>query len=145
MQPRLDFVTLAVRDLQAALAFYRDGLGLPTTGVVGREFHDEQTGAEGTIAFVELQNGLVLGLYERSNLARDASLPEGESSSLEFSLGHLVGSRDEVDDLLARAVAAGGRLTASPHQRPWGVYSGYVSDPDGHLWEVGWDARAAAA
>ena len=87
----------------------------------------------------------MLGLYERADLAKDAAVVDEGRSSLEFSLGHLVASREEVDDLLARAQAAGARLTAPAHERPWGVYSGYFSDLDGHLWEVAWNERAGAA
>ena len=145
MQPRLDFITLSVSDLEAAVAFYRDGLGLPTGGIVGDAYLDETTGVQGTIAFFELQGGLMLGLYERVNLAKDAAVTDETRSSLEFSLGYLVASREEVDGLLERAQAAGARLTASAHERPWGVYSGYFSDLDGHLWEVAWNERAGAA
>lgn len=88
MNPRLNVITIAVGDLERSLAFYRDGLGLPT-----------------------------------------------------FSLGYLVGSRDEVDELLGKAEAAGGTITDKPHDRPWGIYSGYFKDPDGHLWEIIWHPR----
>ena len=117
----------------------RDGLGWPTEGIVAREFHDEVTGADGTIAIFTLDGGLLLTLYERTNLAKDASLPAGPPSSTEFSLGIPAGSREEVDRLLAQAQAAGGTLTAPAHMRPFGVYSGYFTDPDGHLFEIAWD------
>ena len=133
-------VGLAVADLGRSVAFYRDGLGWPTEGIVGREFRDEVTGAEGTIAFFSLDGGLLLGLYERANLARDASLPPGPSSSTEFSLGLPARSQAEVDQLLGQAEAAGGTLTAPAHMRPFGVYSGYFTDPDGHLFEIAWDS-----
>ena len=142
-RPHIDFITLAVGDLERSLEFYRDGLALPTRGVVGTEFHDAVTGADGTIAFVEFQNGLVVGLYERANLAKDAAIDEVPASSLEFSLGHIVGSRGEVDDILTRAERAGAAVMRPPHERPWGVYSGHFKDPDGHLWEVVWNPRAA--
>jgi predicted lactoylglutathione lyase len=53
-----------------------------------------------------------------------------------FSIGHLVDSRGEVDRLLDLAGRAGGRVLGTAHERPWGIYSGYFSDPDGHLWEI---------
>jgi uncharacterized glyoxalase superfamily protein PhnB len=109
---------------------------------VGGEFHDEVTGADGTIAFVTLEGGQKLGLYERTNLAKDASLPLGPPSSTEFSLGIPATSREEVDGLLDQAARAGGTLTAPAHLRPFGVYSGYFTDPDGHLFEVAWDTNA---
>jgi len=139
MRAKIFFITLAVEDLSRAVAFYRDGLGWPTEGIVGQQFHDEVTGADGTIAIFTLNDGLLLTLYERTNLAKDASLPAGPPSSTEFSLGIPAQSRAEVDTLLAQAQAAGGTLTAPPHMRPFGVYSGYFTDPDGHLFEIAWN------
>jgi len=139
MRAKIFFITLAVEDLSRAVAFYRDGLGWPTEGIVGQQFHDEVTGADGTIAIFTLDDGLLLTLYERTNLAKDASLPAGPPSSTEFSLGIPAQSRAEVDTLLAQAQAAGGTLTAPPHMRPFGVYSGYFTDPDGHLFEIAWN------
>jgi catechol 2,3-dioxygenase-like lactoylglutathione lyase family enzyme len=139
MDPKIFFITLAVDDLDRSLAFYRDGLGWPTEGIVGQEFHDQLTGADGTIAIFTLDGGLLLALYERTNLAKDASLPVAPPSSTEFSLGIPAGSRDEVDRLLTLVQAAGGTLTAPAHMRPFGVYSGYFTDPDGHLFEIAWN------
>ena len=139
MQAKIFFITLAVDDLARSVAFYRDGLDWPTDGIVGQEFHDDLTGADGTIAFFKLDGGLLLGLYERDNLAKDASLALGARSSTEFSLGIPAKSRAEVDDLLRQVEAAGGTLTAPAHLRPFGVYSGYFTDPDGHLFEIAWD------
>ena len=140
MQAKINFITLAVDDLDRSVAFYRDGLGWETEGIVGREFHDEVTGADGTIAFFAVEPGLMLGLYERSNLAKDASLPAGPPSTTEFSVGIPAGSQAEVDELLRQAEAAGGTLTAPAHMRPFGVYSGYFTDPDGHLFEIAWNS-----
>jgi catechol 2,3-dioxygenase-like lactoylglutathione lyase family enzyme len=81
------------------------------------------------------------GLGGRANLAKDASLPAGPPSSTEFSLGIPAGSQAEVDRLLGQAQAAGGTLTAPAHMRPFGVYSGYFTDPDGHLFEIAWDSN----
>jgi len=77
VRAKIFFITLAVDNLHRSVAFYRDGLGWPTEGIVGQEFHDEVTGADGTIAFFKLDGGLLLGVYERANLAKDASLPSG--------------------------------------------------------------------
>ena len=140
MRAAISFITLAVEDLDRSVAFYRDGLGWPTEGIIGQEFHDEVTGADGTTAFFVLDGGLMLGLYERANLAKDASLPPGAPSSTEFSLGLPAGSQAEVDELLRQAEAAGGTLTAPAHMRPFGVYSGYFTDPDGHLFEIAWNS-----
>jgi uncharacterized glyoxalase superfamily protein PhnB len=76
----------------------------------------------------------LLSLYPRSELAKDAEIPAGPRQPGAFSLGQLVGSRDEVDELLRRAEAAGATVIP-PADRPWGIYSGYLRDPDGHLWE----------
>jgi len=141
MRAKIFFITLAVDDLDRAVAFYRNGLGWPTEGIVGREFHDELTGADGTIAIFTLDDGLLLTLYERTNLAKDASLPAGPSSSTEFSLGIPAQSQAEVDRLLAQVEAAGGTLTAPAHMRPFGFYSGYFTDPDGHLFEIAWNSN----
>ena len=142
MHAKIIFVTLAVDDLDRSVAFYRDGLGWHTEGIVARELHDEVTGAGGTIALFALDSGLMIGLYERTNLAKDASMPVGPRSSTEFSLGIPAEAQAEVDTLLARAEAAGGTLTAPAHMRPWGIYSGYFADPDGHLWEIVWNSNA---
>jgi predicted lactoylglutathione lyase len=136
VEPRLDAITLAVADLELALAFYRR-LGLESNGVVGTEWADELTGANGAIAMFRLEGGLLLNLYPRADLAKDAGIPVGPRQSGEFSLAQLVRSREAVDELLEKAAAAGARVTPA-HDRPWGIYSGYLHDPDGHLWEVIW-------
>lgn len=142
MQAKIIFVTLGVDDLERSVAFYRGGLGWQTEGIVARELHDEITGADGTIALFVLETGLLLALYERLNLAKDADVPPGPQSSTEFSLGVPAHSRDEVDRLLAQAAGAGGTITAPAHVRPWGIYSGYFADPDGHLWEIVWNPNS---
>lgn len=111
MKPRINFITLAVQDLKRSITFYKDGLGLEVSEIVGSEFHDEITGAEGTISFIKLQDGLTLGLYERSNLAKDASISLDNESSTEFSLGYAAESKEQVDELLKKAVDAGATLT----------------------------------
>jgi catechol 2,3-dioxygenase-like lactoylglutathione lyase family enzyme len=137
VRQRLHVITLAVEDLERALAFYRDGLGFDTNGVVAADLVDELTGAAGAIVVFRLEGGLVLSLYPRTELAKDAQVPVGPTRSSEFSLGQLVEQRTEVDELLERAEAAGATVTRA-HERPWGIYSGYFRDPDGHLWEVIW-------
>lgn len=145
MQAHIDVITLAVADLERALAFYRDGLGLLSRGVVGSEWVGDEVTAAGAIALFELRGGSLLALYPRSELAKDANVEPGPARSGEFSLGHIVSDRPEVDALLAQAHAAGATLLDPPHERPWGIYSGYFRDPDGHLWEVIWNPRFGAS
>jgi uncharacterized protein len=141
MDARIDLITLAVADLERALAFYRDGLGLETDGVIGTEFEGDDVTPAGPTALFKLKGGLILAIYPRTELAKDADVPVGPPKSGEFSIGQLVSSREAVDALLARAQAAGAQLTNPPHERPWGIYSGYFRDLDGHLWEVIWNPR----
>ena len=118
MEPRLNVITLAVDDLERALVFYRDGLGLQTKGIVATDLVDEKTGAAGAIVIFKLEGGLILSLYPRSELAKDAAVPAGQPQSGQFSLGQLVASRADVDSVLERAAAAGASVTP-PHDRPW--------------------------
>jgi catechol 2,3-dioxygenase-like lactoylglutathione lyase family enzyme len=140
MKPRIHVVTLAVDDLERALAFYRR-LGLESPGIVGTEFVGDDAKPGGAAAMFTLGGGLILSLYGREDLAKDAGIPAGERASGAFSLGHLVDSREAVDALLEEAVAAGATALGEPHDRPWGIYSAYFRDPDGHLWEIIWNPR----
>ena len=142
MEPRIDVLTLAVGDLERALAFYR-ALGLESTGVIGTEFAGDATTPAGAAAMFNLRGGPTLALYPRTELAKDANVPVGPPAPDEFSIGHLVSSRADVDAVLAQAESAGATLTDQPHERPWGIYSGYFRDPDGHLWEIIWNPRLA--
>ena len=133
MKPRITVVTLGVDDLEAALAFYRDGLGLPTKGIVGTEFED------GAVVFFEMNDDLVLALWPRPAMAKHGKVTAGPRSPAEFSLSHNVGSKEEVDAVMAQAAAAGARITEPAGDRFWGGYSGYFQDLDGHLWEIAWN------
>jgi catechol 2,3-dioxygenase-like lactoylglutathione lyase family enzyme len=141
MNPRIDVITLAVADLNRALAFYRDGLELPTQGIIGTEFVGDDRAPAGALAMFELRGGLILALYPRTDLAKDANVTLAPPTPGEFSIGHLVSSRAAVDALLSQAQAAGATITDPPHDRPWGIYSGYFRDPDGHLWEIIWNPQ----
>jgi uncharacterized protein len=138
VQPRIHVLTLGVADLERSLAFYR-ALGFESEGVIGTEFPG------GTAAMFELEGGLILALYGRQDLEHDANATFDAPGRGEFSIGHLVASGEDVDVVLAAAQSAGATLTEEPHDRPWGIYSGYFRDPDGHLWEVIWNPRAAPA
>lgn len=140
MQPRIHVITLAVSDLERALAFYR-GLGLESPGVIGTEFPGDDATPAGAAAMFQLEGGVILALYPRTELAKDANIPVGPPRRGEFSIGHIVERREDVDTVLAQAEAAGATLTDEPHDRPWGIYSGYFRDPDGHLWEIIWNPQ----
>jgi uncharacterized protein len=135
MKPRIAVLTLGVDDLQRSLAFYRDGLGLPTKGIVGTEFE------HGAVAFFELQGGIILAIWARANLSHDSGLALGPRSATEFSLGHNVRSREEVNEVMAQAAAAGAAIVKKAAPTFWGGYGGYFTDPDGHLWEVVWNPK----
>ncbi|TMF85358.1 MAG: VOC family protein [Chloroflexi bacterium] len=141
MNARIDVITLAVDDLDRSLVFYRDGLGLKTQGVIATEFPGDEVNAAGAVVMFELEGGLTLALYPRRELAKDAGIPVVPARSGGFSIGHLVATRSDVDKLLAAARAAGATVEDEPRDRPWGIYSGYFRDPDGHLWEVIWNPR----
>lgn len=133
MKPILSVLTLAVGDLEKSVAFYRDGLGWHTEGVIGSEFE------YGAVAFFDLQDGLKLALWPRTSIARDTGIEPGTSSSLEHTLGHNVSSKAEVDAVLRQAEEAGARIIKAAHDTFYGGYAGYFQDPDGHLWEVVWN------
>ena len=141
MKPRISLVTLGVDDLDRALAFYAEGLGLRTQGVVGREFE------HGAVAFFELEGGLRMALWPRASLAHDAGLPAdaglpvGAAGSVDFALAHNVSSREEVDAVMAQAARAGARIVKPSVDTFWGGYAGYFRDPDRHLWEVAWNPQ----
>jgi catechol 2,3-dioxygenase-like lactoylglutathione lyase family enzyme len=141
MQRRVDVITLAVSDLDRALDFYRDGLGLESPGVIATEFAGDDKNPAGAIVMFQLQGGMILSLYPRTELAKDANIAFGPPKTGEFSIGQAVASKEDVDALLAQAQAAGATLTDAPHDRPWGIYSGYFRDLDGHLWEIMWNPQ----
>jgi len=141
MQPRIHVITLSVSDLERALAFYREGLGLESPGVIGTEFPGDDDNPNGAVAMFQLQGGLILALWPRTELAKDANVELGPAKTGEFSIGHAVADKPAVNASLSRAQAAGATLTDKPHDRAWGVYSGYFRDLDGHLWEVMWNPQ----
>lgn len=133
MKPHVTVITLGVDDLERSVAFYHEGLGFPTKGIVGREFE------HGAVAFFELQAGLKLAVWPKESIAHHTGLPVVAPSPTEFTLGHNVGSKEEVDVILNHARAAGATIVSQPKEAFWGGYSGAFQDPDGHLWEVVWN------
>ncbi len=123
MQPRISMITLGVRDMERAVKFYRDGLGFP------------RMESPPAVAFFTL-NGSWLGLYGYNELAEDAAVSPQGSGFGGFALAHNVHSAAEVDEVIALAEQAGATITKPAQKTFWGGYSGYIKDPDGHLWEI---------
>lgn len=138
MKPRVHVITLGVEDLERSLSFYRS-LGLESEGVIATEYPGDEEMAAGAIALFNLEGGLMLCVFPRAELAKDAKVDPPSPSTGQFSIGHAVGSREEVDALLQAAEDAGATVTVRAYDRSFGVYSGYFQDPDGHLWEILWN------
>ncbi len=131
MEPRVSLITLGVADLERSLKFYRDGLGLPTTW----------TGDRGVVFFQT--TGTCLALYPLDKLAEDVGedwIGEKPAKFNGIALAHNVRQKDEVDEILQQAEAAGAKIEKPGQDTFWGGYSGYFSDLDGYLWEVAYGA-----
>ena len=139
MRARIKVLTLGVDDLERSLAFYRDGMGLPTKGIIGQEFED------GAVVFFNLNGDLILALYPTASLSKDAKIEATRSRLGAVSIGHVVKSKEEVDLVMRQAEQAGAVITDPAHDRFWGGYSGYFHDPDGHLWEIAWNPEWTVA
>ncbi len=126
MEQRLSLITLGVADLAQARHFYEDGLGW------------SKDNPEDEVAFYQL-NGLVLALWTRADLAADAKVTDTGAAFSGISIAFNTRVHDEVDEVLAQAEAAGGTILKPGEEQPWGGYSGYFADPDGHPWEVAWN------
>lgn len=124
MQPRVDFISLGVRSVDASRRFYVDGLGWPV--------HQEFTG---DVVFIQANHGLMLSLWNAAQMQAEATVgaPGGVPC---ITLSHNVGSPEEVDLVMAEAAAAGADLVAPAKTQPWGGYTGYFADPDGFRWEI---------
>jgi catechol 2,3-dioxygenase-like lactoylglutathione lyase family enzyme len=135
MKPRITVITLGVDDLERALRFYRDGLGLKTEGILGLEFE------YGAVAFFDLQAGVKLAIWPRNSIAHDTGIEPGSPNPTEFTLGHNVSSRAEVNAVMGQAKNAGAVIVKPAQDTFWGGYAGYFQDPDQHLWEVAWNPQ----
>ena len=124
MRPNLNLVILGVQDLKRSLVFYRDGLG----------WKPSQASQE-NVAFFQL-GGAVLALYPRGLLAEDAHVSPKGSGFSGVTLAHNAKSKKEVDQIFRQLKKLGAKIVKTPRKVFWGGYSGYFSDPDGHLWEV---------
>jgi catechol 2,3-dioxygenase-like lactoylglutathione lyase family enzyme len=130
MKARISVLTLGVADLERSLTFYRDGLGLATQGIVGREFE------HGAVAFFELAGDLKLALWAQDDIAHDTGLAKTKVSATAVTLGHNVARREDVDEVMEQARRAGAVVVKNAQPTFYGGYAGYFADPDGHLWEV---------
>jgi catechol 2,3-dioxygenase-like lactoylglutathione lyase family enzyme len=139
LKPRIKVLTLGVNDLERSLSFYRDGMGLPTDGIIGQEFED------GAVVFFNMNDDLILALYPTASLSKDAKITATQARLGAVSIGHIVKSKEEVDAVMTQAERAGAVITDPPRDRFWGGYSGYFHDPDGHLWEIAWHPRWSVA
>lgn len=126
MEPRLNIVTLGVKNLDRAVHFYKDGLGWPLSSI-----------SSGDYAIFKMSTGTALALYPRHLLAKDACVEDGGGFG-GITLAQNVSSKEEVDRVLSQAVLAGGTILKEACDTEWGGYSGYFADPDGHPWEVAW-------
>ena len=135
MKPRITLLTLGVDDLERSLRFYRDGLSFATEGIVGTEFE------HGAVAFFDLQAGLKLALWPRKSIAHDTRLPLAAPSATEFTIGHNVASKSEVDAVMEQAKRAGAAVVRPAGDTFWGGYAGCFQDPDGHVWEIAWNPQ----
>jgi len=124
MRPSVSLITLGVRDFRASLTFYKDKLGWPTDAT-----------PDDPVAFFKM-NGVVLGLFSREELAKDAAVKNDGDGFDGITLAQNVGSPQEVDDMLKTAERAGATIVKRGEKTPWGGYNGYFADPDGHLWEI---------
>jgi predicted lactoylglutathione lyase len=129
MRPRINFITLAVADLEKSFEFYRQGLGLPSLGrLEGKDDH----------VLFELENGFGLVLYARSAFVQFTHKPSLAAASAGFIISHFADSKAEVDSILQRALAAGATQVGPPRTEAWGYVVNFA-DPDGHQWEITWN------
>jgi predicted lactoylglutathione lyase len=127
MTPRINLVTLGVADISRSRAFY-ERLGLKAS-----------TASNEHVAFFDA-NGIVLGIFKHDALAADAHVEAAPAPTFRgVSLAWNAESESTVDAIVARAVEVGAELVKQPQKVFWGGYSGYFSDPDGHLWEVAYN------
>ena len=135
MKPRISVLTLGVADLERAVSFYRDGLGFPTEGIVGRQFEHN------AVAFFDLSGGLKLALWAQDDISHDTGMPKTAISPTAVTIGHNVQRREEVDEIVSQAQRAGAGIVKAAQDTFYGGYAGYFVDSDGHLWEVVWNPQ----
>lgn len=127
-------ITLAVADVARSAEFYRALLGIDGSGVIGTEYPSTETQAGGTTAMFTLDDGLIVSVYGHDDMAKDSGVELATAPS--SAIGHFCTSQADAEAFLDRARVAGATMLAPPYTRPWGMWSGFFQDPDGHLWEV---------
>lgn len=126
MDPRINMVTLGVKDVTRSRAFY-ERLGFRASSASNPQ-----------VAFFDL-SGVVLALYGRNALAEEVNCEKLSEGFAGTTLAHNRESREAVNITLQEAKAAGGRIVKPAQETLWGGYSGYFADPDGHHWEIAWN------
>ena len=127
MQPRVDFISLGVRSVDASRRFYAEGLGWP----VHKEFPDD-------VVFIQVNHGLILSLWNAGQMQAEAGV-DAPGPVPCITLSHNLPSTADVDRVMAEAAAAGAKIVAEPVTQPWGGYTGYFADPDGFRWEIAYN------
>ena len=124
MEQRMTFLTLGVKDLNQSIDFYENKFGWKRS-----ELSNE------SIIFYELK-GIHLALYDREELAKDATIDPSGDGFRSFTMAYNTRSEKEVDDLIESLRKHGVQVIKEPQKVFWGGYSSYIADPDGNLWEI---------
>jgi catechol 2,3-dioxygenase-like lactoylglutathione lyase family enzyme len=127
MNQHLHLVTLGVRDLEASKKFYTEILGWKPSSA-----------SNDGVVFLQA-GGVVLSLFPREELAKDARVPAEGSGFAGFSLAYNAQSETEVDEVIHDLKAKGVKILKEPQKVFWGGYSSYFADPDGNCWEVAYN------
>lgn len=127
IQPRINLITLGVKDIKKSVKFYSEGLGFKLSSA-----------SQDDVAFFHM-NGTVLALFPRKSLAEDAQVKNDGEGFDGVTLAQNVPKKEMVAEILKQAEAAGATIKKAAQDVFWGGHSGYFADPDGHLWEVAWN------
>lgn len=126
MKPRLNIVTLGVKDLQKSREFYQTVLGWQPTN-----------DSNDNIVFFH-QGGIILALYPLDKLAEDAKVSAERSGFSGTTLAINLESKEAVNKLYQSVVGKGAKSLVKPRDTVWGGYDCYFADPDENAWEIAW-------